>query len=149
MALVWKGSVILGAIRRRRSDLARVVFLGLLALLLATLATGYFWTFLGRPDTRWISVAINQTCTTEDFLLFGKLIADAIAESDRRVVLLASGGMTHRFFDFRDLRRRESQRAPDNIYDRKYYDADMQVLEMLEKGDHAGVIADMPNSRTP
>ena len=26
----------------------------------------------GRPDTRWISVAINQCCTTEDFLLLGR-----------------------------------------------------------------------------
>jgi 3,4-dihydroxyphenylacetate 2,3-dioxygenase len=105
------------------------------------------WTFLGRPDTRWISVALNQTCTTEDFLLFGKLIGDAIAQSDRRVVLLASGGMTHRFFDFKQLRQRESQKAPDNIYDRAYYDADMQVLEKLRTGDHAAVIQDMPSYR--
>jgi 3,4-dihydroxyphenylacetate 2,3-dioxygenase len=105
------------------------------------------WTFLGRPDTRWISVALNQTCETDDFLLFGKLIGDAIAESDRRVVLLASGGMTHRFFNFKELRQRESQRAPDNIYDMAYYDADMKVLDMLQRGDHAGVIANMPEYR--
>jgi 3,4-dihydroxyphenylacetate 2,3-dioxygenase len=105
------------------------------------------WTFLGRPDTRWISVALNQTCTTEDFLRFGSLIGDAIAASDRRVVLLASGGMTHRFFSFTELRQRETQRAPDNIYDRAYYDADMQVLENLQKGHHAAVIQDMPNYR--
>ena len=37
------------------------------------------WTFLGDADTRWISVAINQCCTTEDFLLFGELIGNAIA----------------------------------------------------------------------
>ncbi len=89
------------------------------------------WTFLGRPDTRWISVAINQTCDTNDFLLLGKLIGDAVAASDRRVVLLASGGMTHRFFNFKELRQRESQRAPDNIYDMAYYEADMKVLDML------------------
>lgn len=105
------------------------------------------WTFLGRPDTRWISVAINQTCDTEDFLLFGKLIGDAIAQSDRRVVLLASGGMTHRFFNFKDLRARESQRAPDNIYDMAYYEADMRVLDLLKAGDHAGVIDGMPEYR--
>jgi aromatic ring-opening dioxygenase catalytic subunit (LigB family) len=63
------------------------------------------------------------------------------------VVLLASGGMTHRFFNFKDLRTRESQRAPDNIYDRKYYDADMEVLAKLERGDHAGVIDGMPEYR--
>ncbi|GBC86377.1 3,4-dihydroxyphenylacetate 2,3-dioxygenase [bacterium HR12] len=102
------------------------------------------WTFLGDPETRWISVAINQTCDTEDFLLFGELIGRAIAQSDRRVVLLASGGMTHRFFNFKELRKREAQRAPDNIYAPEYYEADMKVLGMLERGDHAGVIDNMP-----
>ena len=62
-------------------------------------------------------------------------------------VLLASGGMTHRFFNFKDLRKRESQKAPDNIYDRAYYDADMGVLERFAKGDHAGVIDGMPEYR--
>jgi aromatic ring-opening dioxygenase catalytic subunit (LigB family) len=105
------------------------------------------WTFLGDPDTRWMSVAINQTCDTNDFLLFGELIGNAIAESDRRAVLLASGGMTHRFFNFKELRKRESQRAPDNIYDRAYYDADMKVLDSFQRGDHAAVIDGMPEYR--
>jgi 3,4-dihydroxyphenylacetate 2,3-dioxygenase len=105
------------------------------------------WTFLGDPDTAWLSVALNQCCDTDDFLLFGQLIGDAIRESERRVVLLASGGMTHRFFNFKDLRQRESQKAPDNIYDPKYYEADMKVLDMMEKGDHAGVIDNMPEYR--
>jgi 3,4-dihydroxyphenylacetate 2,3-dioxygenase len=105
------------------------------------------WTFLGDPDTRWLSVALNQCCDTDDFLLLGSLIGQAIAESDRRVVLLASGGMTHRFFGFKELRQREAQRAPDNIYDRAYYDADMHVLDLMQRGDHAGVIANMPTYR--
>ncbi|MDP9184382.1 MAG: catechol 1,2-dioxygenase [Actinomycetota bacterium] len=105
------------------------------------------WTFLGDPDTRWLSVALNQCCDTDDFLLLGSLIGKAIAESDRRVVLLASGGMTHRFFGFKELRQREAQRAPDNIYDRAYYDADMHVLDLMQRGDHAGVIDNMPTYR--
>jgi 3,4-dihydroxyphenylacetate 2,3-dioxygenase len=105
------------------------------------------WTFLGDPNTAWLSVALNQCCTTDDFLLFGRLIGDAIAQSDRRVVLLASGGMTHRFFSFRELRQRESQRAPDNIYDMESYEADQRVLKMMEAGDHAGVIDGMPEYR--
>jgi 3,4-dihydroxyphenylacetate 2,3-dioxygenase len=105
------------------------------------------WTFLGDPATAWISVAVNQTCTTEDFLLFGELIGNAIGELDRRVVLLASGGMTHRFFPFRELRQRESQKAPDNIFDMAYYEADMKVLDLLRRGDHAGVIEGMPDYR--
>ena len=105
------------------------------------------WTFLGAPETAWISVAVNQTCTTEDFLLFGELIGKAIADLDRRVVLLASGGMTHRFFSFRELRQRESQKAPDNIYDLASYEADMQVLRRMQVGDHASVIHDMDDDR--
>lgn len=105
------------------------------------------WTFLGDAETRWISVAINQTCDTEDFLRFGGLIGDAVAQSDRRVVLLASGGMTHRFYNFKELRQRESQRAPDNIYDIAYYEADMRVLDLFGKGDHAAVIDGMPEYR--
>ena len=38
----------------------------------------------GRPDTRWISVALNQCCTTEDFLLLRRAIGNAIRQSDRR-----------------------------------------------------------------
>ena len=79
-------------------------------------------------------MALNQCCDRDDFLLFGELIGKAIAQSDRRVVLLASGGMTHRFFNFKDLRKRESQKAPDNIFDREYYDADMHVVEKLQQG---------------
>lgn len=105
------------------------------------------WTFLGDPETRWISVAINQTCTTQDFLLFGELIGRAVAASDRRVVLLASGGMTHRFFPFRELRGRESSAAPENIFDPESYEADQRVLKMLQAGDHAGVIDWMPEYR--
>jgi 3,4-dihydroxyphenylacetate 2,3-dioxygenase len=102
------------------------------------------WRFLGDASTRWISVALNQCCTTEDFLLFGELIGRAIAGSDRRVLLLASGGMTHRFFPFRELRQHESSKAPENILRRESFDADQEVLRKFEAGDHAGVIGDMP-----
>ncbi|MBA3764436.1 MAG: hypothetical protein H0X05_02875 [Actinobacteria bacterium] len=105
------------------------------------------WTFLGDPDTRWMSVAMNQCCTTEDFLLFGKLIGDAIAQSDRRVVLLASGGMTHRFFPFQELRQHESSKAPENILGLESYQADQRVISMMQEGDHAGVIDWMPEYR--
>jgi len=105
------------------------------------------WTFLGDAQTRWVSVAINQTCTTEDFLLLGELIGDAVRQSDRRAVLLASGGMTHRFFPFRELRQHEGSAAPANILGMESYEADQRVLKMLREGDHAGVIAWMPEYR--
>jgi 3,4-dihydroxyphenylacetate 2,3-dioxygenase len=100
------------------------------------------WTFLGAGE-RWASVAINQCGQTEDFLLLGELLAEAIHEVDRRVVILASGGMTHRFFPFRELRHRESS-AIENIFSPEAAEADARVIRMLESGDHRGVIDWMP-----
>jgi 3,4-dihydroxyphenylacetate 2,3-dioxygenase len=101
------------------------------------------WTYLNGGE-RWVSVAINQCGTTEDFLLLGRLLAEAVEQVDRRVIVLASGGMTHRFFPFRELRNRESSAAPDNIFNIESYEADQRVVKMLEEGDHAGVIDWMP-----
>jgi 3,4-dihydroxyphenylacetate 2,3-dioxygenase len=102
------------------------------------------WSYLGANEEAWISVAINQCGQTEDFLLLGELIGKAVAASDRRVVLLASGGMTHRFFPLRELRLHESSAAPENILHQESYDADQWVIGMLQRGDHAGVIENMP-----
>jgi 3,4-dihydroxyphenylacetate 2,3-dioxygenase len=101
------------------------------------------WTYLNGGE-RWISVGINQCGQTEDFLLLGELLARAVAELDRRVVLLASGGLTHRFLPFRELRSRESS-SLDNIITPEARAADERVLSMLEGGDHAGVIEWMPD----
>ena len=100
------------------------------------------WTYLSGGE-RWVSISINQCGQTDDFLLLGELLGKAIAEVDRRVVVLASGGMTHRFFPFRQLRRHESS-SIDNIISPESAEADAHVLRMLEEGDHAGVIDWMP-----
>src|SRR5205085_9741402 len=96
------------------------------------------WTFLGDPATAWISVAVNQTCTTEDFLLFGELIGNAIAGLDRRVVLLASGGMTHLFFRFRELRQHDASDPIRNLFSPEAWAADRHELDMLQTGAYAG-----------
>ncbi len=100
------------------------------------------WTYLNGGE-RWVSVGINQCGQTEDFLLLGELLGSAIAEIDRRVVLLASGGLTHRFLPFRDLRGHESS-SLENIHSPEARAADEHVLELLRAGDHAGVIDWMP-----
>ena len=101
------------------------------------------WSYLNGGE-RWVSVAINQCCTTEDFLLLGEVIAKAVAKTDRRVVVLASGGMTHRFFTFRELRNRESSDVK-NIISPESLEADRKVIGMFEAGDHRGVVDWMPD----
>ncbi len=100
------------------------------------------WTYLSGGE-RWISIAINGTGQTDDFLLLGELLGRAVEQVDRRVVVLASGGLTHRFFPFRELRHHESSDLS-NIITPEARAADERVLMMLEAGDHSGVIEWMP-----
>jgi 3,4-dihydroxyphenylacetate 2,3-dioxygenase len=103
------------------------------------------WTFLNGGE-RWVSVGINQTAQTDDFLLLGGLIGQAIASLDRRVVLLASGGLSHRFLPFRQLRGHESSDLS-NIITPEAREADQKVLDLMAKGDHKGVIDFLPDYR--
>jgi 3,4-dihydroxyphenylacetate 2,3-dioxygenase len=103
------------------------------------------WTYLSGGE-RWISIAINQTGQTDDFLLLGELLGRAVEQVDRRVIVLASGGLSHRFFPFKELRRRESSDLS-NIITSEARQADEHVLKLLEAGDHRGVLEYLPEYR--
>ncbi|HWL85219.1 MAG TPA: hypothetical protein VNO21_05425 [Polyangiaceae bacterium] len=100
------------------------------------------WTFLEGKE-RWVSVGINQTAEVDDFLLLGELLEKAIVDLDRRVVLLASGGFSHRMVPFKELRHRESS-SPEHISSPEARAADEHVLALLREGDHRRVLAFMP-----
>jgi aromatic ring-opening dioxygenase catalytic subunit (LigB family) len=94
--------------------------------------------FLQR-DERWMSVGICQTGTPDDWLLFGELLAAAVSGLDRRVVLLASGGLSHRFWPLREFRLHETA-DPANIATPEARVADEVVLARMQGGEHAAVI---------
>ncbi|MEM7272608.1 MAG: catechol 1,2-dioxygenase [Actinomycetota bacterium] len=99
-----------------------------------------------QGDERWISVGTCQTAMPEDFLLFGQLVAKAVAGLDRRVVLLASGGMSHRFWPLREFRDHESADLS-NIRTPEARAADEQVLAWMAAGDHRAIIDNMDDYR--
>jgi 3,4-dihydroxyphenylacetate 2,3-dioxygenase len=99
-----------------------------------------------QGDEAWISVGICQTAQRDDFLLFGELLADAIIASDRRVVLLASGGLSHRFWPLRQFRDHEAA-DPVHIITPEARAADERVIAHLESGDHAAVIDEYADFR--
>jgi 3,4-dihydroxyphenylacetate 2,3-dioxygenase len=101
--------------------------------------------FLQR-DEAWVSMGICQTGTPDDWLLAGQLLAEAVAQLDRRVVLLASGGLSHRFWPMREFALHESA-DPSHIRTPEARAADEHVLELLEAGDHAAVIDGWPQYR--
>jgi 3,4-dihydroxyphenylacetate 2,3-dioxygenase len=103
------------------------------------------WAYLGRGlDARWMTISnTGQTGDTEDFLRAGRALGEAIARSDRRVLLLASGALSHTFWPLRELRAHEAS-DPVHIRTPQARSADLDRIGWLQAGDHARVIAEMP-----
>ena len=99
-----------------------------------------------QGDERWMSVGVCQTAKPQDFLLFGNLLAQAIDLSDRRVVLLASGGLSHRFWPLMEFADHESA-SLDNIRTPEAREADEKVIRWWERGDHRRVVDYQPEYR--
>lgn len=103
-------------------------------------ATLNLWKFLGEGlDRRWVSVSVAQTGEREDFLRAGRVLGDAIAEVDRRVLLLASGAMSHTFWKLRQLRDHEAADLS-HIRTPEARKADEERIEWFRAGDHARVL---------
>lgn len=100
-----------------------------------------------QGDEKWVSVGICQTARPADFLLAGRLLAEAIATLDRRVVLLASGGLSHRFWPMREFAQHETA-GLEHIRTPEARAADQTVIAAFERGDHAAVIDGMPGYLT-
>lgn len=99
--------------------------------------------FLQR-DERWMTVGVCQTAEPDDFLLLGELLAEAVDRLDRRVVLLASGGLSHRFWSLRQFRDHETADLA-NIRTEEARSADEKVIDRLRAGDHAAVLDFVPD----
>jgi 3,4-dihydroxyphenylacetate 2,3-dioxygenase len=102
--------------------------------------------FLQR-DEAWVSMGVCQTATPEDWLLAGELLAQAVERLNRRVVLLASGGLSHRFWPLREFALHEGA-DPVHIRTPEARAADERVLALLEEGQHAELIDWWPEFRT-
>ena len=94
---------------------------------------------LGRGE-RVVSVSSCQNCRPEHYLQSGAVIGEAIRRSDLRVVLLASGALSHRFnsIDWTPKHPRifheSNVSTPENIA------SDKQAIELLRQGRHDQVL---------
>jgi 3,4-dihydroxyphenylacetate 2,3-dioxygenase len=107
-------------------------------------ATTNLWEFLGQglPDKRWVSIGVCQTADTEDNLRLGRALGDAIAESSRKVMLIASGALSHTFWPLRQLRKHEAA-GSEHIFTSEAAAADADRMRWFEAGDHARVLDTM------
>jgi 3,4-dihydroxyphenylacetate 2,3-dioxygenase len=98
--------------------------------------------YLHRGE-RFVSVSIVQTGDDDDFLTLGRAIGAAVDASDRRVVILASGGMSHTFHRLKELTKHEAS-DPVHIITPQARAADEERLAWMQAGDHARLIDEMP-----
>jgi len=108
-------------------------------------ATIYLTPFL-QGDEAWMSASVCQTAEFDDMVVFGEVLGEAIRRSDRRVVVLASGAMSHKFWPLRQLRQHEPS-DPAHIVSAEHRAADERVMALLARGDHATVLAEYPEFR--
>jgi len=106
-------------------------------------ATVNLWKYLGEGlDKRWVSVSVAQTGETEDFLRAGRALGQAIEETDRKVMLIASGAMSHTFWKLRELRDHEAADLS-SIHTPEARAADEERIGWLKEGNHARVLETM------
>ncbi|MGA0209052.1 MAG: catechol 1,2-dioxygenase, partial [Candidatus Nanopelagicales bacterium] len=103
-------------------------------------ATINLWDFLGRgmDDKRWISISVCQTGDSEDFLRAGRAVKAALEKVDRKVLIIASGAMSHTFWPLREIRDHEAS-DPKHIFTPAAYAADMVRLDWMKQGDHRSI----------
>jgi 3,4-dihydroxyphenylacetate 2,3-dioxygenase len=99
--------------------------------------------YLQRDKEAWVSVSCCQTAETEDFLRAGRALRETIAATDRRIVLLASGAMSHKFWPLSQLRDHEAA-GIEHIFSRDHAAADLERIDWMKTGDHASVLRTMP-----
>ena len=106
-------------------------------------ATINLWQYLGRPDKRWVSIGVCQTGDMEDHLRLGRALADGIAATPgRRVLLIASGAFSHTFWPLRQLRDHEAS-DPAHIRTPEARAADEERIAWFKEGRHDRVLDTM------
>jgi 3,4-dihydroxyphenylacetate 2,3-dioxygenase len=99
--------------------------------------------YLGRGE-KVLSVGTCQTAKYKHFLEMGEVVGEAIRRSDARVVLLASGAMSHKFYDLDHVPPNPRVWHPDNVSEAKNRALDMEVLELWKQGRHDIVLDRFP-----
>ena len=99
--------------------------------------------YLQKGPEAWLSMSCAQTGETDDFLRAGRALGEAIADSDKRVLLLASGAMSHKFWPLQKLRAHEAA-GVEHIFSPAHAAADLERIEWFKAGNHAQVLTTMP-----
>ena len=91
-------------------------------------------------DVPVVSVSSCQNCDWPHFLKSGVAIGEAIRRSDLRVVLLASGALSHKFNDIDWTPRHPRIFDESNVSRPENIESDKGVIELFRQGRHDAVL---------
>lgn len=97
-------------------------------------------------DEQVLIAGTCQTAEPHNFLAFGEVLAAAVEETDGNYALIASGGMSHRFWPMDNIFQ-HSAFDPINIVTDAAREMDLHILDLWAAGDHAAVIDLYPQYR--
>jgi 3,4-dihydroxyphenylacetate 2,3-dioxygenase len=89
---------------------------------------------------RVLPLSVCQTASVKNDLAYGAAIGQAIWKSNRRVVIVASGGMSHKFWDY-DRILDHASASPDDISSTANRLYDERIMEWFKQGRHDAVLA--------
>ncbi|MBL6716175.1 MAG: extradiol ring-cleavage dioxygenase [Pseudomonadales bacterium] len=94
---------------------------------------------LGRGE-RVLTLSCCQNAQNEHFLAMGAVLGEAIRRSDRRVAILASGALSHKFvpIDWQQVHPRIYH--PDNVSSPHHRARDQEAIALLEAGRHRALL---------
>jgi 3,4-dihydroxyphenylacetate 2,3-dioxygenase len=91
-----------------------------------------------------MSVGSCQTAAARHYLEMGEVIGEAIRRTPGRVMLLASGAMSHGFNDLSFTPRQPNYYHPDNVSSPANAKLDREVIALLGEGRHDTVLDRYP-----
>ena len=98
-----------------------------------------------KASEKILTASTCQNCRPHNFLAMGKAIGEAIRRSDQRVVLLASGALSHKFTDI-DFKQK-SDRVFDvaNLSSEANHKSDLEAIELFSQGRHDEILRRFPD----
>ncbi len=100
----------------------------------------------GPHKKRVVPISICDTAEVGPNLMMGAAIARAAAATGRRILPIASGGMSHRFWPLSTIRSRASA-DPSDVSSERARAWDERILAWWAQGDHAAVLAHVDEFR--
>lgn len=101
-----------------------------------------------RQSEKVMSVSACQNGSLNNYLEMGAIIGQAIADVDGRVVLLASGALSHAFTKIDEPFRNANFFDAENVFSEENKALDHQVIDLFKAGRHDQVLERYPELQT-